>query len=178
MNNLTTKEANSRSSMFLFFVIGLFMMQILFAFTIHGDIGPQSDLLPILGKPASPNLIGRIDSLVSETRASNPAKVKPEGAFSPATKKIRSDFPVAVIDSEVSQPVNTSRVRKIDSNRYYEYRVQSGDTLGKISKRLYGNNKMIHSLVRINRVVNYHTMRAGSALKVPQSGLLKSIQIL
>lgn len=178
MDNLTTKKTNSRSSMFLFFVIGLFMMQIAFAFTIHGDIGPQTDLLPILGKPASPNLIGRIDSLVSDSKSIDPAKVKPEGAFSPAIKKIRSDFPVAVVDSEISHSSNVSQVTKIDSSRYFEYCVQSGDTLGKISTKLYGNKKMIHSLVRINRVLDYHTMRAGSTLKVPQVGLLKSIQIL
>ena len=84
-NNIN--KSKPQFGLFLFFVVGLFLLQIAFAFTIHGDIGPQTSFLPGIDKPASPILVGRIDSLVSNARAQAPTKVTPEGAFAPATKK-------------------------------------------------------------------------------------------
>ena len=58
----TRTKTKNQFGLFMFFVIGLFMLQIAFAFTIHGDIGPQTNILPCIEKPASPILVGKIDS--------------------------------------------------------------------------------------------------------------------
>jgi nucleoid-associated protein YgaU len=165
--------------LFLFFVVSLFMLQIAFAFTIHGDIGPQTDVVPYIDKPASPFLVGRIDSLISEKTAIMPKKVVPNGMFAPASKEINEpDFTVARIDSEDSSADAQVVVRKTSETRFYQYHIRSGDTLERISKKLYGSSKMTQSLIRLNRITNEKTLQLGSALLVPKSGLLDTIKVL
>lgn len=176
MNNI--KSEKKKSGLFMFFVIGLFMLQIVFAFTIHGDIGQRTDMIPGLENPASPVLIGKIDSLVSNSPAFNATKVVPEGAFSPAEKKIPNFLSSAKVDTEVYLPNQKNCVRKANDSRFYEYRVQTGDSIAKIAKRLYGTPRMIQALIRINRVTNEKGLRVGSVLKVPHTGLLKTVNII
>lgn len=172
-------KSKNQFGLFLFFVVGLFMLQIAFAFTIHGDIGPQTDVIPCIDKPASPFLVGRIDSLVSNAKMSVSKKVAPEGAFAPASRELFDDnFSVARIDSENSEDLDKPVVRKISEERFFEYTIRSGDTLEKISRKLYGSGRMVQSLIRLNRIANEKSLQLGGALLVPRSGILDTIEVL
>lgn len=172
-------KSRSQFGLFLFFVIGLFMLQIAFAFTIHGDIGPQTSVIPCIDKPASPFLVGRIDSLVSNAKLNVSKKVIPEGAFAPASRKmLRTDVAFAKIDTEVFSSNSEVKVREASEKRFFEYTIRSGDTLEKISRKLYGTSKMVQSLVRLNRITDEKGLQLGSALLVPKAGLLTSVKTL
>ncbi|MFZ5952299.1 MAG: LysM peptidoglycan-binding domain-containing protein [Candidatus Rifleibacteriota bacterium] len=178
MNTLKkTGKPKGQFGLFIFFVCGLFFLQIVFAFTIHGDIGPQNDIIPCIDKPASPFLVGRIDSLVSSSKLQVNRKVVPEGAFSPASREI-IDERVVMIENTPSGADGQTVVRKTDEERFYHYTIRSGDTLEKISRQLYGNGRMVQSIVRINRIADEKTLPLGGSLLVPRSGLLNSIKVL
>ncbi|MGM0600508.1 MAG: LysM peptidoglycan-binding domain-containing protein [Candidatus Rifleibacteriota bacterium] len=173
-------KTKTQFGLFLFFVVGLFALQIAFAFTLHGDIGPQTDAVPSIEKPVSPVLVGRIDSLVSnaqKTIVSN--KVAPEGAFAPASKKMTSKvMSFARIDTEPDPEAGETVVRKTEKSRFYSYIIRRGDTLQKISRKLYGSRDMVQSLVRLNRIKNEKALQLGSSLYIPRAGLLKTIKVL
>ena len=177
--NKNKNKSKTQIGLFLFFLSGLFLLQIVFSFTIHGDIGPRTDIIPGIVMPASPVLIGKIDSLVDKNY--KVSRVAPEGAFAPATRNLTSDNlqVSAHIDSHTVESLekekNTLHITDID--RFAEYRIQKGDTLQKISKKLYGNNNMIQPIVRLNRITDEKALKLGATLKVPRSGLIASIKI-
>jgi len=177
--NRKPSRSKIQLGVFLFFLGGLFVLQIVFAFTIHGDIGPHSNVIPGIEKPASPILVGRIDSLISEARLTTPIRVAPEGAFAPASR----EFANSVIMSgkiTTDQVLGNSRetvVKNNENERFVEYNIQSGDTLDRISRKLYGNSQMIQSIVRINRIKDEKNLQLGSNIKVPRSGLLATVKI-
>lgn len=173
------RKFSARAAIFLFFVTALFLMQIAFAFTIHGDIGSNNSIIPIIDRPASPILVGKIDGVVSDSKTSVATRVAPEGAFAPAVKNlpIENIETIAKIDTEIStKPIVTAVIKK-DGERFYDYEVQRGDTLEKISKRLFGNNNMIQPIVRINRIRNERGLRLGEIIKVPREGILRTVKI-
>lgn len=174
----STNKSRTQFGLFLFFLAGLFFLQIAFAFTIHGDIGPHANVIPGIEKPASPILVGRIDSLISEARLTAPIRVAPEGAFAPATRDFATNIrPSGKITAETSTSNNGNSLKVSDNDRFVEYRVQSGDTLDKISRKLFGNSQMVQSLVRINRIKDERNLQMGSSIKVPRIGLLDNIKI-
>jgi nucleoid-associated protein YgaU len=173
-----TNKSRTQFGLFLFFLAGLFLLQIAFAFTIHGDIGPHQYVIPGIEKPASPVLIGRIDSLVSEARLKTPVRVAPEGAFAPASREFTdSVLTSGKIFADETQLSKNTAVKLIDGDRFVEYRIQSGDTLDKISRKLFGNSQMVQSIVRINRIKDERNLQMGSHIKVPRSGLLETVKI-
>jgi len=177
-SQINTSKSRAQFGLFLFFLAGLFALQIAFAFTIHGDIGPHTNIVPGIEKPASPILVGRIDSLISNNRLASPVKVTPEGAFAPATRDFSDNkLELARIDTEDSNADHVTEVRQVESDRFVEYRVQSGDTLEKIARKLFGSSQMVQSLVRINRITDERGLRLGSDIKVPRSGLLQTVKI-
>ncbi|EKD83291.1 MAG: hypothetical protein ACD_39C00761G0001 [uncultured bacterium] len=177
-SQINTSKSRAQFGLFLFFLAGLFALQIAFAFTIHGDIGPHTNIVPGIEKPASPVLVGRIDSLISNSRLNTPVKVAPEGAFAPATRDFNdSQFELARIDTEDSSSERSTKVHETDSERFVEYQVQSGDTLDKIARKLFGNAQMVQSIVRLNRITDERGLRLGSNIKVPRSGLLQTVKI-
>lgn len=192
MKNMRKSKIKSKSKsktqlgLFLFFLSGLFVLQIVFACTIHGDIGPHSDVIPGLSRPASPNLIGRMDSIIDKNNF-KVSKVVPEGAFAPATRGIEQETLAAVNKVVASAKIDSQTVEQLEAeknvvhstsiDRFAEYRVQKGDTLQKISKKLYGNYNMVQPLVRINRISSEKGLQLGSCIKVPRSGLVASIKI-
>lgn len=179
--NINKNKSKTQLGLFLFFLSGLFVLQIVFAFTIHGDIGPRSDIIPGIERPASPILIGKIDSMVDK-KSFKVSRVAPEGALAPASRlSVSENIQVAAahIDTQTSTVAeaekNTLHSTSID--RFAEYRVQKGDTLQKISRKLYGNNNMVQPIVRLNRITNERSLKLGSTLKVPRSGLIASVKI-
>ncbi|MDD3146486.1 MAG: LysM peptidoglycan-binding domain-containing protein [Candidatus Riflebacteria bacterium] len=176
-NQKTQGKSRTQFGLFLFFLGGLFLLQIAFAFTIHGDIGPHTNLIPGIERPASPVLVGRIDSLVSETRLKTPVRVAPEGAFAPASRDFDTAGPVARIDTGNARPAAEKSVRKIEGDRFAEYTIQAGDTLDRISRKLYGNQQMVQSIVRLNRINDERNLRLGATLKLPRAGLLDSVRV-
>ncbi|MDN5278649.1 MAG: hypothetical protein PWR01_2614 [Clostridiales bacterium] len=178
MTQKNKSKSKSQFGLFLFFVVGLFALQIAFAFTIHGDIGPQTDVIPCIDKPASPFLVGRIDSLVSNARTTIPTKVVPEGAFAPASRNMLDEATTfAKIETEVAGDSDTVKVRNTSESRFYEYRIRPGDTLEKISRKLYGSSRMIQPLIRLNRIKDEKSLQLGSALLIPKNGLLDTIKV-
>ena len=171
------EKSKPQHSLFLFFLTGLFLLQIAFAFTIHGDIGPQADVVPGIERPASPVLEGQIDSIVNEANLRTVVKVAPEGAFAPASR----DFSIAAIpNARIAAEASTGNgviTVQLCGDRFVEYRIKSGDTLEKISKKLYGNSQFLQSLIRINRITDDRAIRQGDLLKAPKAGLLSSIKI-
>lgn len=177
-NQKTPGKSRTQFGLFLFFLSGLFLLQIAFAFTIHGDIGPHTSIIPGIEKPASPILVGRIDSLVSENRLRTPVKVAPEGAFAPASRDFaEKSQPLARIDTGNSKTPSENILREVEGGRFIEYTIQAGDTLDKISRKLYGNQNMVQSLVRLNRIKDERSLRLGASLKVPRNGLLESVKV-
>ena len=164
---LKSKPASNKG-VFLFFVVGLFMLQIMFAFTIHGDIGPQTAIVPELQQPAAPVLMGKIDSIVSPAGLpSKPNHLSPVAALAPACKKILETAPV----SHVSVKKHSGLKEK--GGNYMQYVISRGDTLDSISKKLYGSKRMVTALVRLNRLQNEKALRCGNTLLVPRQGLKK-----
>lgn len=166
----------SHRGLFLFFVVGLFMLQIAFAFTIHGDIGPQSPVVPGIDRPASPLLVGRIDSLITQTSIRQPVRPAPEGAFAPAMKSIPPE-PVAVAPkatpaAQETAKASATRLKIQEKGRYLEYTIERGDTLESISTRLYGSNRMTPAIVRLNRISDEKALQLGERLLVPRTGLI------
>lgn len=183
MNYLKNKKQNKSKTqlgLFLFFLSGLFVLQIVFAFTIHGDIGPRTDIIPGIEKPASPVLIGKIDSLVDKN-SYKVSRVAPEGALAPVSRNLINDEVkvAAHVDAHTTAMLEeeNNTLHSTDIDRFAEYRIQKGDTLQKISKKLYGNGNMVQPIVRINRITNERSLKLGSTLKVPRSGLVASIKI-
>ncbi len=177
--NKNKNKSKTQIGLFLFFLSGLFILQIVFSFTIHGDIGPRTDIIPGIEKPASPVLIGKVDSLIDKNY--KVSRVAPEGAFAPATRNLTTPtYQVSAhIDAKTTDNLekekNTLHSTNID--RFAEYRIQKGDTLQKISKKLYGNGNMVQPIVRLNRITDEKALKLGSTLKVPRSGLIASIKI-
>ena len=174
----TPGRSRTQFGVFLFFLCGLFLLQIAFAFTIHGDIGPHTSVIPGIERPASPVLVGRIDSLVSEHRLKTPIKVAPEGAFAPATRDFsEKSMPLARIDTGTNKSNEENSLREVEGDRFVEYTIQAGDTLDKIARRLYGNHQMVQSLIRINRIKDERGLKLGANLKVPRAGLVEKTRI-
>lgn len=177
-SQIQKSKSRAQFGLFLFFLAGLFALQIAFAFTIHGDIGPHTNIVPGIEKPASPVLVGRIDSLISNSRLTTPVKIAPEAAFAPASRDFEHEkFELARIDTENSTTEHITKVRQIDSERFLEYQVEAGDTLEQIARKLFGNSQMVQSIVRINRITNERSLQPGSQLKIPRSGLLQTVKI-
>lgn len=183
-------KSKTQIGLFLFFLSGLFILQIVFSFTIHGDIGPRTDIIPGIEKPASPVLIGKVDSIIEKNY--KVSRVSPEGAFAPASKNFvannsqinsssnnNKNQVTAQIETQTVEKVEKEKntVHKTNIERFAEYKVQKGDTLQKISKKLYGNSNMIQPIIRLNRITDERALKLGSTLKVPRSGLIASIKI-
>ncbi|MFZ2960813.1 MAG: LysM peptidoglycan-binding domain-containing protein [Candidatus Ozemobacteraceae bacterium] len=184
-------RSSPRKGLFLFFVLGLFMLQIGFAFTTHGDIGPHGMAAPGLNRPASPALVGKIDSLISSTGGNGTAHPTPVVALAQAVKPALTVSPllsgVALVASAKARKDSTrvrgtamkyvssgSSVSKLDERggRYLEYTIHRGDTLDTIARRLYGNPRMVTALIRLNRLTSDRNLRCGEKLRVPRSGLI------
>lgn len=167
----------SHRGLFLFFVVGLFMLQIAFAFTIHGDIGPQSPVVPGIDRPASPLLVGRIDSLINQPCVRQPVRPAPEGAFAPAARSIPPE-PIAAapkaapVVQEVVRATAAKGPQVQEKGRYLEYTIERGDTLDSISTKLYGNTRMTGAIVRLNRIRDEKALQLGERLLVPRAGLV------
>lgn len=174
----TSCKSKTQFSLFLFFLSGLFLLQIAFAFTIHGDIGPNLQVVPGIEKPAPAILVGRIDSLVGESRLTTPVKVAPEGAFAPATRDFgETDALKASIVTESSIKTDITEVSSLEGDRFVEYRIKSGDTLERISRKLFGSTSMVQPLIRLNRISDEKALRLGATIKAPKAGLLASVNI-
>ncbi len=178
-NQKTQGKSRTQFGLFLFFLGGLFLLQIAFAFTIHGDIGPHASVIPGIERPASPVLVGRIDSLVSENRLKTPIKVAPEGAFAPASRDFSEKMPTqAKIDTGREPAANSQKtdrtIRETEDGRFVEYTIQAGDTLDRISRKLYGSHQMVQSIVRLNRITDERSLKLGASLKVPRTGLIET----
>ncbi len=165
------EKKSSHKGLFLIFTMGLFFLQIAFAFTIHGDIGPQTQINPGVEPIAAPVLIGRIDSLITPPAVRQPVKPLPEGVLAPATPP----QPVAVIQKKAERPSTRSLPKKplLDDKggRYFEYTIARGDTLQSISKSLFGSSRMIPAIVRLNRIKDERNLKCGTRLLIPRLNL-------
>ena len=177
MASQNKSKSKPQHSLFLFFLAGLFLLQIAFAFTIHGDIGPQTDMVPGIERPASPVLVGQIDSIVNEANMRTALRVAPEAAFAPASRDfVVSAAPAVRIETDASSENGVITVQ-LCGDRFVEYRIKAGDTLEKISKKLYGNSQFLQSLIRLNRITDDRAIRQGELIKAPKAGLLSNIKI-
>ena len=121
---MKAKQKPSKSriqfGVFLFFLGGLFLLQIVFAFTIHGDIGPHSNVIPGIERPASPVLVGRIDSLISEARLTTPIRVAPEAALAPASRDFTNSILISgKITTDIAAGTNHEMTVKNTSNERF-----------------------------------------------------------
>jgi hypothetical protein len=161
----------SHQGAFLFFVVGLFLLQVIFAFTIHGDIGPQFPRGSGAFTSSSQALLGKMETII-ETTAPERTRLtlQPQAAQAPA---VRADFsrPPAV-EAIPSQVQKKGLELRETGNRYYEYVVHSGDSLHSISRRLYGKRNMVTVLARLNRIADEKGLRTGQVLRVPRQGLI------
>lgn len=179
------RNVSSQHGLFLFFVLGLFMLQVAFAFTIHGDIGPGAAFTPGIDRPASPALVGRIDSLLTATPpASRPlanavGNVAPQVADAPAKTAPAKMVPTKTAPAATMAPAKAAHalpagneLKSPVGGRYLEYTISRGDTLDSISRKLYGSTHMVTALVRLNRLTDDRGLRCGETLRVPRVGLM------
>ena len=161
--------------LFLFFVVGLFLLQIAFAYTIHGDIGPQFPVPSGLERSAPEALLGHIDTLLSCEPPAKPAcRPRPETAPAAANRKVIDGVsPV----SALAKPAKTILTPSYDGNsgRFAEYLIEKGDTLDSIARKLYGNSLMVVPLVRLNRIKDYKGLQLGNKLMIPRLGLKSTV---
>ncbi|MBF0543663.1 MAG: LysM peptidoglycan-binding domain-containing protein [Candidatus Riflebacteria bacterium] len=152
---LKKKKPEYGGGLFLVFVFLLFLLQVTFAFKIHGDIGPGKITDSGKDQLAPPVLIGKIDAILS-------------AQTSPQMEKLE---PMASRDNKKELQIETGN----DKTRHYlDYFIKSGDNLETISRKLYGNNKMVSALIRINRLTDIKNLRDGEILRVPKVGLIAS----
>lgn len=166
--------------LFLFFVVGLFLLQIAFAYTIHGDIGPQFPHPSGLERTAPEALMGHIDTLLAPTpTARTPLRPRPETAPAAASRKIL-DGPALTTAPAAGQPGPVQAPRLHDpaqeqAGRFVFYTIGRGDTLESISRKLYGSGRMVVHLVRLNRIRDEKALQQGDRLLVPRAGLLRPL---
>lgn len=172
--NATPKRQSSPRGLFLCFVLGLFLLQIAFAFTIHGDIGPQTHLVPGLDRPASPVLLGRIDALVSQPCLQKPVRPAPEAVMAPASPYVPTTAKADAAAAQLPEPTPGRQTISQGASRFLTYTVRKGDTLADIARKLYGTTSMQASLVRLNRIQDERRLRLGQVLKIPRAGLLST----
>lgn len=176
ISRVQRRSPAAHRGLFLFFVAGLFMLQIAFAFTIHGDIGPQSPVIPGIDRPASPLLVGRIDSLITQPCTRQPVRPVPEGAFAPAVRSVPNEpiaaAPKAAPMDNDSAKASAGCLKIQEKGRYMEYTIERGDTLAGISTKLYGNARMAQAIVRLNRIRDERALQFGDRLLVPRNGLI------
>ena len=164
------KRKTSHQGAFLFFVVGLFLLQVIFAFTIHGDIGPQIQTAPTSFSTSPQALLSRMETII-ETKAPERARiaVQPQAAPAPALKADFSE--IESPESLIQHPKPSPSLRE-NGGRYLEYVVNSGDSLHSISRKLYGKKDMVTVLTRINRIADERGLRTGQRLRVPRQGLI------
>lgn len=157
------RKTSSNKGVFLFFVSGLFLLQIIFAFTIHGDIGPQYPTKSLNPPESSKLLLGKIETIVKAKR------IQPIEAIAPASKKIMENpiVPVEKAGNKLLDP----KLRE-SGGRFLEYVINRGDSLNSIAYKLYKDQKMITVLARVNRITNERSLRCGQVLRIPRQGLL------
>ncbi|MBF0407686.1 MAG: LysM peptidoglycan-binding domain-containing protein [Candidatus Riflebacteria bacterium] len=154
--------------LFILFVFVLMLLQASFAFKIHGDVGPARLTETAKDEAASPELIGKIDSVLSGKPETSEKKISAEYLTRQiyATKKVEAVPAMAGAKNSFAG----------NGGHYLEYQIKQGDTLEKISRELYGNNKMVSALIRINRLTDMKKLRDGNTLRVPKIGLLASVK--
>ncbi|HNV70975.1 MAG TPA: LysM peptidoglycan-binding domain-containing protein [Candidatus Ozemobacteraceae bacterium] len=161
-----TKEKNR--GMFLFFLSGMFLLQIVFAFTIHGDIGPQAALNTSCQAPASPLLMGRIDTILSAPNQTETARMHPMPISEAPAPVVKPREVLAREQATLHQPTSP-----VNQGRFAEYTVQRGDTLERISRKLCGTTSLVSALVRLNRLSNERGLQCGARLRVPRTLMAK-----
>ncbi len=157
--------------LFLFFVVGLFLLQIAFACTIHGDIGPQYPHPSGLERTAPEALIGHIDSLLAPPAPRAVPKPRPDAAPAEASRHLLEPAAGTMAGVQPPPPLRGPLAPEAGS-RFAEYTIGKGDTLDSISRKLYGNTRMVVHLVRLNRIRDDKNLRAGDRLLLPRAGLL------
>ncbi len=164
------ESKDKNRGMFLFFLSGMFLLQITFAFTTHGDIGPQAALNTSCQTPASPLLMGRIDTIISapnQTETPQTHQLPVSQAPADAAKPRLAQMPTT------EQAAQTSSKATASEGRFTEYTVQRGDTLEGISRKLCGSTGLVTALVRLNRLSNERSLQCGARLRVPRTLMAK-----
>ena len=67
-----------------------------------------------------------------------------------------------------------SRTLRLSAPRSGVYVVRKGDTLASISRRIYGNERMIHALERANPGLDPRRMRIGQKIRLPHHGTVSA----
>jgi len=166
-NDINLSNPAAHKGVFVFFVLGLFFFQVIFAFTIHGDIGPQTPLFPDIQQATPQVVIGKVDGILKLPQIQQPCRPKPEGVMAPASKTIT--------DTQKSAKNQTNAPAKPDlrnltdeGDRYLSYKVLPGDNLAKISRKICGNNTLVSPLVRLNRIKDEKSLRCGQIIQIPR----------
>ncbi len=180
-------SAQGHKGLFLFFLMGLFLLQVVFAFTIHGDIGPRELNAGTGSRVAAPVLVGHIDAILNGRAPSGLRTVAVGGHPTPvpglAPAKLDLTPPVAtLVEKTPIQPTTTATQAGPHTfasatptgSRFHDYTVRPGDTLQSISRRFYGSTHMVVPLVRINRLQSERGLHVGQTLRLPRKGMKSS----
>ena len=169
MKTKTTPKAPANKGVFLFFVMGLFLLQVMFAFTIHGDIGPQFQPAADQFSPSAQTLLGKMETIIETTPVRSSVSALPQSAPAGAIKPSLELGVTAQAPAAKSAAVAPSEE---SGSRFFEYTVHQGDSLHTISRKLYGRSGMSTALARLNRISDEKALRCGQVLRVPRQGLL------
>jgi nucleoid-associated protein YgaU len=70
-------------------------------------------------------------------------------------------------NQEIGNGANTSQAQEQQAENPTQYKVESGDSLSKISEKLYGSQDMWPILARVNNIANPSLIYAGNNLEIP-----------
>ena len=70
-------------------------------------------------------------------------------------------------NQEIGNGVNTSQAQEQQAENSTQYKVVSGDSLSKISEKLYGSGDMWPVLARVNNIANPSLIYADTNLEIP-----------
>ncbi|MDX2108656.1 MAG: LysM peptidoglycan-binding domain-containing protein [Verrucomicrobiota bacterium] len=137
---------------------------------------------PAVGDPDRIDLMGRIEQLTSENLelrkqlgalGRNPAALRPSASSAaPAAPRDSAAVPTSAPTPppRTTAPATTTRPATTTNHPPpRSYVVQSGDTLNKISLKVYGNPNRWNDIYQANRdqLASPHSLKVGQTLKIP-----------
>ncbi len=79
-------------------------------------------------------------------------------------------------NQEIGNGINTGQTQQEQADNSTQYRVESGDSLSKISEKVYGSQDMWPVIARENKIANPNIIYAGNDLKLPSKEKAQEIK--
>ncbi|MDD3148496.1 MAG: LysM peptidoglycan-binding domain-containing protein [Candidatus Riflebacteria bacterium] len=105
---------------------------------------------------------------VAEPIAEPEPYLEPEPVAEPVVEEVQPEPVVATADEYNDEPADTHEEQPVEES-VSQYVVKSGDTLGKISKNVYGTSGNWKKIAEYNGITNPKLLKVGMTLRIPQN---------